>query len=181
MKISIAQRVSNAFTLVEVALAMGVASFCLVAVLGLVPIGIDSNRMASDQTACSSILTHVLADLRATPMTMPPGAKAVSTEYALAIPARSGTGAPTTPLVSPPLYFGNTAQQFALSPGVATSRYRLTVTFLPSTFTSSTGIPDRTATGVILLLSWPAVVDPNDPATGRPTGRVQIFASLDRN
>ena len=46
MKLSIAQRTSAAFTLVEVALAMGVASFCLIAVLGLVPLGIDTNRAA---------------------------------------------------------------------------------------------------------------------------------------
>ena len=187
MKRSITQRTSAAaFTLVEVALAMGIASFCLVAVLGLVPLGIDTNLKASDQTACSSIMTHVLADLRATPMTSPPGAAATSAEYALKIPSRSGSDAPTKPTIFATLYFGNTAQQFFFPPPPSTvsplnARYRMTVTYLPSNFTSATGAPDKTATGVILLLTWPPAVDPNNPSTGRPAGRVQVFASLDRN
>ncbi len=186
MKRSITQRASAAaFTLVEVALAMGVASFCLVAVLGLVPLGIDTNLKASDQTACSSILTHVLADLRATPMTSPPGAAATSAEYGLKIPSRSGSDAPTTkPIVFATLYFGNTAQQFyfPLPPSTilpVNARYRLTVTYLPSS--QAIGTSDKTATGVVLLLTWPPLVDPNDPSTGKPAGRVQMFASLDRN
>ena len=151
---------------------MGVASFCLVAVFGLVPLGIGTNQASSDQTACSNIITHVLADLRATPMTSPPGGAATSTEYRLAIPAHSG--ATTTSTVLPPVYFGNSAQQFSLSPSLANSRYRLTVTFVPAT-----GV--RTATGVTLLATWPPLIDPNNSKTGTPAGRVQVFANLDRN
>lgn len=171
MKLSTAQwKSSAAFTLVEVALALGVASFCLVTVMALVPLGVDTGQMASDQTTASSILTHVLADLRATPMTSPPGATATSTEYSVTIPAQT-TGATTTPVVR---YFGNSAQRFSLSPVAQTSRYRLTINFLPPA-------SDRTATGVTLLVSWPPQVDPGNPSTGTPTGRVQVFAGLDRN
>ena len=169
MKLLNTRRKHAAFTLVEVALAMGIASFCLVVVLGLVPLGIDTSAKASDETVGSSILTHVLADLRATPMTSPPGTEAVSSEYQLKIPAHAATGNAST--VLPPIYFGNSAQQFSFSSSAVTARYRLTVTFLPSTGT-------RSATGVSLLVSWPPQVD---PVTGTPVGRVQIFASLDRN
>ena len=61
------------------------------------------------------------------------------------------------------------------------SRYRLTVTFLPSTNVPPTGSVDRSATKVAMVVSWPPLVDPNNPATGKTAGRVQIFASLDRN
>ena len=44
MKLLNTRRKHAAFTLVEVALAMGIASFCLVVVLGLVPLGIDNER-----------------------------------------------------------------------------------------------------------------------------------------
>ncbi len=157
-----------AFTLVEVALALGVASFCLITVVGLVPLGVSTGQNASDQAAASSILTHVLADLRATPMTSPPGAATTSAGYKVQIPSNTGTVAPTV------LYFGDSDQQFTFAPTVGTSRYRLTATFLPSNGT-------RTATGVTLRVSWPARIDPANPATGTPTGRVQIFAALDRN
>ena len=157
-----------AFTLVEVALALGVASFCLVAVMGLVPLGVDFSQVASDQTAAGSIITHVLADLRATPMTSPPGTAATSAEYSVPIPA--STAASTTVV----RYFGDSVQQFSFAPVVGASRYRLTVTFLPAA-------GGRAATGATLLVTWPALVDPANAATGTPAGRVQIFAALDRN
>ena len=84
-------------------------------------------------------------------------------------------------MVLPPLYFGNNAQQFSYSLTPSSSRYRLTVSSLPSNAAAVAGNADRTATGVSLLVSWPPVVDPNNSATGKPAGRVQIFASLDRN
>ena len=168
MKLSIARWKSGAaFTLVEVALALGIASFCLVTVMALVPLGVNTSQAASDQTTASEILTQVLADLRATPMTSPPGAKTSSTEYMVPIPAHVA-GAATPSAV---LYFGNSVQQFSSSPTPGTSRYRLTINFL-------TPASDRSATGVTLLVSWPPQVN---PATATPTGRVQIFAALDRN
>ena len=36
-----------AFSLVELTLALGVAAFCLVAVFGLVPVGVQTNRSAT--------------------------------------------------------------------------------------------------------------------------------------
>lgn len=169
MKLSTARRrFVAAFTLVEVALAMGVASFCLIVVLGLVPIGVETGQMAADQTAAGSILTHVLSDLRATPTTTPAGGAVLSTQYALQIPA-SGAGAS-----SAILYFGDSVNQFSKTTTLATSRYRLTVNFLPS-------VGGRAATGVSLQVSWPARVDPSLTGSGGPTGRVQVFAALDRN
>src|SRR5438874_4482039 len=57
----------HAFSLVEVTLAIGVAAFCLLAVFGLVPIGVQTNRNATSQTAAANIMAAVIADLRATP------------------------------------------------------------------------------------------------------------------
>ena len=160
-----------AFTLVEVALALGLASFCLLTVLGLVPLGVSTSQMASDQMTASSILTHVLADLHATPMTSPPGTAVTSKEYALKLPDNTARTASTAPVF---LYFGDSAQQFSVAQTAGTSRYRLSVNFLPSP-------GGRAAAGVNLVVSWPAIVDPANPATGTPTGRVQVFAALDRN
>ena len=56
-----------AFSLVEVTLALGIAAFCLIAVFGLMPVGVQTNRNATSQTAATNIMAAVIADLRATP------------------------------------------------------------------------------------------------------------------
>src|SRR5438094_7676946 len=56
----------HAFSLVEVTLALGVAAFCLLAVFGLMPIGVQTNRNTTSQTAAANIMAAVVADLRAT-------------------------------------------------------------------------------------------------------------------
>src|SRR5439155_25747252 len=58
---------TSAFSLVELTLALGVAGFCLVAVLGLMPVGVRTNRNATSETAATNIMAAVLSDLRATP------------------------------------------------------------------------------------------------------------------
>ena len=55
-----------AFSLVEVTLALGIAAFCLIAVFGLVPVGVQTNRNATSQTAATNILSSVVSDIRAT-------------------------------------------------------------------------------------------------------------------
>src|SRR5947199_5015623 len=56
-----------AFSLVELTLALGIAAFCLIAVFGLVPIGVQTNRNATSQTRATNIMAAVVSDLRATP------------------------------------------------------------------------------------------------------------------
>src|SRR5438094_293908 len=63
------QRSRAAFSLVEVTLAIGVAAFALIAVFGLIPVGVQTNRNATSQTAATNIMADVVADLRATPAT----------------------------------------------------------------------------------------------------------------
>ena len=47
---------NSAFSLVEVTLALGVAAFCLIAVFGLIPVGVQTNRNATSQTAATNIV-----------------------------------------------------------------------------------------------------------------------------
>src|SRR6476646_10785985 len=56
-----------AFSLVEVILALGIAAFCLIAVFGLVPVGVQTNRNATSQTTATNILSSVVSDIRASP------------------------------------------------------------------------------------------------------------------
>src|SRR6476646_4219948 len=58
---------AGAFSLIEVTLAIGIASFCLIAVFGLVPVAALTNRNATSQTVATNMMATVMADLRATP------------------------------------------------------------------------------------------------------------------
>ena len=56
-----------AFSLVEVTVALGVMAFVMLAIFGLVPIGLSSNATALQQTAAVNLATGIIADLRQTP------------------------------------------------------------------------------------------------------------------
>jgi uncharacterized protein (TIGR02598 family) len=99
---------SAGFSLVEVTLALGVAAFCLIAVFGLMPVGVQTNRNATSQTAATNIIASVIADMRAT-------TSSTSPQYGITF----GT--------AKTLYFDG-AGQFAILLG-ANSRYRVSITF----------------------------------------------------
>ena len=98
------------FSLVEVTLALGIAAFCLIAVFGLIPVGVQTNRNATSQTAATNIMAAAVADLRATPTTTN-----ISPQFAITF----GT--------NKTLFFDGTGQ-FAAFLG-ANSRYQLNITW----------------------------------------------------
>jgi uncharacterized protein (TIGR02598 family) len=110
IKCELALRSVTAFSLVEVTLALGIAAFCLIAVFGLVPVGVQTNRNATSQTAATNIMAAVAADLRATPTTTN-----TSSQFAITF----GT--------NKTLYFDGTGQ-FTTSLST-NSRYQLNVTW----------------------------------------------------
>jgi uncharacterized protein (TIGR02598 family) len=126
------RRKTWAFSLVEVTLALGIAAFCLIAVFGLMPVGVQTNRNATSQTAAGNIIAAVVCDLRATPKNA-----TSSSQFNIAF----GTN-------PPPMYFDGTGQ-FATTVG-ANSRYQLNITWY-----GSTGL--RYAD---LKLTWPAAATP---------------------
>ena len=149
----------NAFSLVEVTLALGVAAVSLLAIFALLPVGVKTNQVAIEQTASTDLLSAVAADLRATVR----GGGATSPRFGIAIPANPvGANATTT------LYF-TTEGQFStiLTPA---SRYRVSVTFVPN------GNGAHTATFVDLKAVWPAAA-----AANNAEGTAEFFVALDRN
>jgi uncharacterized protein (TIGR02598 family) len=145
-----------AFSLVEVTLALGIAAFCLIAVFGLMPIGVQTNRNATSQTAAGNIISAVVTDLRTMPKTSGTWA-GVSVQFGIPLQ-------PSTQLYR--LYFDGQGR-FTTSLS-ADSRYQVNVTF-----------PVKgNLTYADIKLTWPAAVD---PATTTPSGSVEMFAALDRN
>jgi uncharacterized protein (TIGR02598 family) len=127
-----------AFSLIELVLALGVAAFCLTAILGLLPVGVQTNRNASSQTAASNIIAIVMSDLRTTP-----AATITSPEFAITFDAEKT------------LFFDGSGQA---SPSLSTdSRYRLNVTWN----SAPAGLHYA-----VLKATWPAEVDPATTSPG---------------
>jgi Tfp pilus assembly protein PilV len=154
----------TAFSLVEVTLALGIAAFCLIAVFGLMPVGVQTNRNATSQIAGTNILASVAADIRATPKTNPPGNPTTSALYQISIP-----GNPIiTPATIPPRYF---AQDGTFSTTIQSgSRYQLNVTFVPN------GVGAHNPTYADFKITWPAAA-----SAANASGSVEVFAAFDRN
>src|SRR6516162_9534375 len=79
---------ATGFSLIEVTLALGVAAFCLIAVFGLIPVGVQTNRNATSQTAATNIMTAVVTDLRSASKT-----KLSSPQFGIIIPSDHTSGA----------------------------------------------------------------------------------------
>jgi Tfp pilus assembly protein PilV len=58
----------RAFSLIEVVLALGICSFCLIALLGLLTQGLSSNRDTVSQTQAAAIARMVQSDLAVRPI-----------------------------------------------------------------------------------------------------------------
>ena len=58
------QRAQAAFSLVEVTMAMGLMAFCLVAMLGMLPVGLKQERDSNDQLTAMQVLTAVENDFQ---------------------------------------------------------------------------------------------------------------------
>ncbi len=156
------QRNWSAFSLIEVTLAIGIAAFCLIAVMGLIPIAVQTNRNATSQTAATNIIASVMADMRST-------TSATSPQYRITFGAAKTLYFDSVGQVSCDLAGTQKADCVsAWSPAIQT-RYRLTATFP----TSPTGLSYAD-----IRVTWPA---PVDPTVTTPSGSVEMFAAFHRN
>lgn len=63
------RHLGHGFSLVEVVLALGVFAFALVALIGLLPLGMQSNRESREETEAMGLVRHLVAERRAQPFT----------------------------------------------------------------------------------------------------------------
>ena len=163
----------TAFSLVEVTLALGIAAFCFIAVMGVIPVGVQTNRNATSQTVATNIMAAVVSDLRATPKT-----KFGSAQFGIPIPSDHTGGAASN--CQPCALCWNAQTQIRYFDGsgklVASpaALYRVTLTLVQNpTATTTTG-----ALFYDVRATWPAQAD---PCATTPSGSVEMFMALDRN
>jgi len=158
-----------AFSLVEVVVALGVTTFCLIALFGLLSVGLRSNQTTIEQAGASAILSAAVSDLYAAPATLPPGGATNSIQYNLTIPASPVTAATAAAAVSIRYFVG---ASLSTNAAAAQSIYRLTVTPL----VPASGLGAKTASFFDLKVTWPATA-----AVATASGTVETFVSLNRN
>jgi len=164
----------GAFSLVEVTLALGVASFCLVAVLGLLPVGIQTNQAAIQQTTANTILSSIISDMRSAPV-FPRGNGVVSKQFSHTFPNTP------TQFLTTTLYFHNDGSTTTTpTTADANTTFYATVTFLSPTTGS------RTASLYDVKVAWPYAASGNGNGNGNsgtpaPRGYVETVVALDIN
>ncbi len=153
---------ANAFSLIEVVLALAVSAIGLVAILGLLPQGLQASRDAADNTISATIVHDIFSTIRASPFTnitdlnsfgfaVYPGDSPLSGQY---------TNLQTCTLLPPPV--GQPAQgavAYFDQAGIATNSvngqpcgyYKVTLNFQPET------VPPAAVSMVTATVVWPAL------------------------
>ena len=112
---------TKGFSLVELALALGVVSFVMIALFGLLPTGLNTNDAAVQETGAVNVLAAVEADLRATPNST---TSVASSQFAITIP--SGSPSPSTTFAT--LYIASGGNTVTTSAG---AHYQLSIWMTP--------------------------------------------------
>jgi len=156
-----------AFSLAEVAIALGVAAFCLVAVLGMLPVGLKTQRTSANQTKANAVMSQCIDFLRAD-VRLPPGqAKKAEGGW------ENLNGHWQQQAVPDSLFFTTDGKQIGWAQGANASApadavFRATITYLfPPTSTTSIAK---------ITVSWPAT--PIDLT--EVEGSIEMFAAVNR-
>jgi type II secretory pathway pseudopilin PulG len=162
---------TTAFSLVEVTLALGVAAFCLLVLLGLLPAGVKTQQSSVQQTTANEIVSQISSALRAA-VRLPPGLESkvcgddpTQCDWSQLHGHWSQVPEPQI------LYFTNDAKEIQLNgTAPATAAFRATLTYRTP--------PSETTALANVRVSWPAQVDPDQG--GVPAGSVLVTMAINR-
>ena len=150
------------FSLVEVTLALGVAAFCLIAVLGMLPVGLKTQQASVQQTIANNITSEIIGDLRAAYSKAGSNSSQFGIELKKLPPGQQQKYTPT------PVYFALDGTQ---QNGSAGAIFKVTITYF-----SATDITDATLTLADITTSWPAA----QSDLTKVAGSVETVAVIDR-
>jgi type II secretory pathway pseudopilin PulG len=140
---------NEAFSLVEVVLALGVISFAIVAIFGLLPIGLNTGRAAQDQTRADQ-LAETLIDSMASQAQTQFSAVTLPSASPAPPPLDLATSISTAAAPAVQLYANNDGQLSTVSAGAVYS-VKILTNNVP------TGFDPGYANEVTISVAWPAV------------------------
>jgi Tfp pilus assembly protein PilV len=106
-----------AFSLVEVVIAIGVISFALVAIIGILPVGLASSRQSAQETRANHLAEEIFSTLRSQPFTSA-SLSSLGTNTTVDLSSQNGT-------LASPLYASYDGQ-FVATPDYFTIRLQFT-------------------------------------------------------
>ena len=157
-------RKAAGFSLVEIVIALGVAAFALVAIMGMLPMGLKTQQASIQQTTANEIMAAILNDLRAD-VVLPPGQASKEQDSGFGLHGRwQNVATPAT------LYFTNEGNQTGSVNQTGTGAvFRAKIQYLFP--------PSATTTVANVIITWPAQVD---PTTVLPAGSVGTYIAVNR-
>jgi uncharacterized protein (TIGR02598 family) len=167
------------FSLVEVTIALAVLSFCLLTLLALLPIGLNSTTDSLQKTSAAGIASQIAADVRDTTMANSTTTIPVSPRYGLALD--STTGNPSTNS----FYLDDTGNPTGAGNAAITTGavYKATVVVSsPRIPPTGSGYFQNQPTSVRIIVTWPAQADATPGVL--PThyqGSYESVTEVDRN
>ena len=169
-------------------MALGVAVFCLLTLIALLPVGITADKNMVDQTVATGVMASVVDDLRNTPAPTQASDPIFSANpipsprFQIPIP-RLSTGR-----VLGYTFFlaedGSLAGTLNANATASTNpRYRVQLDFYPpGTSATSTTVTGSGPTRVRVLVTWPALADASAASAPKNfSGSVETVVSLNRN
>ena len=141
------RRFTRAFSLVEVVLALGVISFAIVAILGVIPVGLATGHSAQDETRAPQIAQTILASFAAQAATQFNGVQ-------LPVSGNNSVIFDLTASSTQTMYAGNDGQLLSTVNG-ATYLVSIITNSSPVTTTGTT-FDSGYANLVTITVGWPA-------------------------
>ena len=150
-------RKKEAFTLVEVVVALGIFIFAGFALIGLLSVGLQNSRDSKEQLQAANIAEFICSTRRATPMTNFPASTGSQPGFPLPVlfPSQNNLAATTPTYLT---WDGTTTTT------VANARFGLLYNIMAPT-TYVTKVTPGVST-VYLCIYWPAQASPTNAATG---------------
>lgn len=147
----------------EVTLALGVAAFSLLVILGMLPVSLKTNQSSTNQTVANSIISQVAADLSAAARLPPGQSKQFSLDTTKGI---KGNWDPTPQYT----YFDYNGRPNGTNQATAPSGalYRATIAYRQP--------PTDTTSLANIKVSWPAAQSDLNQAAGM----VEMFVAINR-
>lgn len=144
----------HGFSLVEVALAIGIVAFALLSLMALLPLGVKSNQISAEETKATGILTMMEADLRNTHPLQNAGKSAL---YGLDLPYEMDTSTgdylPNSTLIDGRLYTTGLNLSEVPAPVSAQPRPRYQISVIYRRPAAGTVLP----TEARMVVNWPAI------------------------
>jgi uncharacterized protein (TIGR02598 family) len=140
---------ATAFTLIEVALSLGIISFAFVGVLGLLPVGLDVSRKAIDATIGAQIAQKLITEVQQTDFSLLTDSNTkFSTDFLLTAPlAAQAANAPS--------YFDDQGNKITDPSAISNGNFVYQAGFVvePTTTLPDVGPTEKLATVTICLLN----------------------------